>query len=129
MSNLRHVPTESPQQIHAAMVRGEVVLIDVREPNEYAVERIHGALLFPLSTFDPAGLPDEFGKRVVLQCGSGKRSEMAFQRAFAAGVLVRSHMAGGIMAWKAAGLPLVSNDPAMGAVGDRFRGFDGDGHA
>ena len=39
------VPTETPQQIHDAMARGEIVLIDVREPSEYAAERIHGAML------------------------------------------------------------------------------------
>ena len=89
------VPTETPQQVHDAMARGEIVLVDVREPSEYAVERIHGAMLFPLSTFDPAALPDAVGKQVVLQCGSGKRSEMAFQKAASAGVLVRSHMGGG----------------------------------
>ena len=88
MFTTRAVPTETPQQVHDAMARGEIVLIDVREPSEFAVERIHGALLFPLSTFDPAGLPDAVGKQVVLQCGSGKRSEMAFRKAFAAGVKV-----------------------------------------
>ncbi len=120
MFKSRVVPTETPHQIHGAMARGEIVLVDVREPSEYAVERIHGAMLFPLSTFDPAGLPDAQGKQVVLQCGSGKRSEMAFRKAFAAGVLVRGHMGGGIMAWKAAGLPVVSTDPSTGAVRDRI---------
>ncbi len=119
MFKARSVPTETPKQIHDAMTRGEVILIDVREPSEYAVERIHGAMLFPLSTFDPAGLPDAMGKQVVLHCGSGKRSGMAFQKAFAAGVVVRSHMDGGIMAWKATGLPVVSTDPSTGAVRDR----------
>jgi rhodanese-related sulfurtransferase len=114
------IPTETPQQIRDAMTRGEVVLIDVREPGEYASERIPSAVLYPLSTFDPAALPDEVGKQVVLQCGSGKRSEAAFKRAVAAGVKVRSHMGGGIMAWKAAGLPIVSTDPSTGATRDRF---------
>ena len=82
MFKSRVVPTETPQQIHDAMARGEIILVDVREPSEYAVERIHGAMLFPLSTFDPAGLPDAQGKQVVLQCGSGKRSDMAFRKAF-----------------------------------------------
>ena len=114
------VPTETPQQVHDAMVRGEIVLIDVREPSEYAVERIHGAMLFPLSAFDPASLPAVGDKGIVLQCGSGKRSEMAFRKAFSAGVLVRSHMGGGIMAWKASGLPVVTVDPATGVVQDRL---------
>lgn len=113
------IPTESPVQVHEALKRGEIILIDVREPNEYAVERIHGALLYPLSTFDPAALPDEEGKQVVLQCGSGKRSEMAYAKAAAAGMKVRSHMAGGIMAWKMAGLPVISTDPSTGVVRDK----------
>lgn len=119
MFGSRKVPTETPRDVHDAMTRGEVILIDVREPNEYAVERIHGALLFPLSTFDPASLPDEFGKQVVLQCGSGKRSEMAYNKAVAAGVKVRGHMGGGIMAWKAAGLPVIATDPSSGVIRDR----------
>jgi len=113
------VPTETPQQIHDAMVRGEIILIDVREPAEYAAERIHGAMLFPLSTFDPQALPDAVGKALVFQCGSGKRSETAYDKATRAGVSVRAHMAGGIGAWKAAGLPTVTVDPATGAVVDR----------
>ena len=38
---------------------------------EFAAERIHGALNFPLSTFDPAALPAAGDKLIVLQCGSG----------------------------------------------------------
>ena len=113
------VPTETPQQIHDAMARGEIILIDVREPAEYAAERIHGAMLFPLSTFDPKALPDAIGKALVFQCGSGKRSETAYDKATRAGVSVRAHRAGGIGAWKAAGLPTVTVDPATGAVVDR----------
>ncbi len=115
------VPTETPRQIHDALMRGEIVLIDVREPAEYASERIHGAMLYPLSTFDPTALPDEVGKQVVLQCGSGKRSETAFRKAIAAGVKVRSHMDGGIMAWKQAGLQVVKTNPDTGQVEDRFQ--------
>ena len=112
-------PTESPKQIHDAIARGEIVLVDVREPGEYAAERIHGALLFPLSTFDPAALPHDKGQPIVLHCGSGKRSATAFAQCRRAAVPVRAHMGGGILAWKAAGLPTVSVDPGTGAVRDR----------
>lgn len=120
MFKSRAITTETPQQVHDAMVRGEIVLIDVREPSEYAAECIRGAMLFPLSSFDPGGLPAVEGKQVVLHCGSGKRSETAFRKACVAGVSVRSHMAGGIIAWKTAGLPVVSIDPSTGAVRDRI---------
>ena len=48
----------TPARLRQGLEAGEIVLVDVREPGEYAAERIHGALLFPLSTFDPAALPD-----------------------------------------------------------------------
>jgi rhodanese-related sulfurtransferase len=109
----------TPQQVHDAMRQGHIVLIDVREPQEYASEHIHGALLFPLSTFDPAALPAADSRPIVFQCGSGKRSAMAVARCQAAGVDVSRHLKGGIMAWKQAGLPTASLDPATGAVVDR----------
>lgn len=111
-------PTMSAQEISGALSRGEIVLIDVREPMEFAAERIHGALLYPLSTFDPAELPHDEKRPIVFQCGSGKRSATAFNAAKSAGVPVKAHMAGGIGAWKAAGLPTVTLDPASGAVRD-----------
>lgn len=112
-------PTMSPDQIAEALARREIVLVDVREPMEFAAERIHGALLYPLSTFDAALLPKDAKQPIVLHCGSGKRSAAAFAACVQAGVPVRAHMRGGIGAWKAAGLPTVTIDPASGAVRDR----------
>ena len=40
-----------------------MVLVDVREPNETAVERFPGAVLVPLSAFDPAAIPTFRGTR------------------------------------------------------------------
>lgn len=107
----------SPAQVDALLKAGEILLVDVREPPEYAAGRIHGALNFPLSTFDPKALPTH-ERTVVLQCGSGKRSAMAVERCLKAGVPVDSHLAGGIMAWREAGLATTVFDPASGAVRD-----------
>lgn len=106
----------TPTQVSALLKKGEIVLIDVREPAEYAAGRIHGALNYPLSTFDPAALPLPADRTVVLQCGSGKRSATAIERCQRAGVDVDSHLAGGISAWRAAGLPTTVFDPTTGAV-------------
>jgi rhodanese-related sulfurtransferase len=119
MFGMKPVPTETSLQVRDALEKGEIILIDVREPTEYAAERIHGALLFPLSTFDPKALPDNEGKQILFQCGSGKRSETAFRKAQAAGVAARGHLGGGIGAWKAAGLPTVTVDPETGDLRDR----------
>lgn len=107
------------QEAHGAFGAGEIILIDVREPAEFAAERIHGAMLFPLSTFDPAMLPQGGSRPIVFHCGSGKRSLDALRRCAAAGVEARGHIAGGIAAWKAARLPTVAIDPTTGKVRDR----------
>lgn len=91
------------EQVKAGLEDGTILLVDVREPNELAAERIPGAVDFPLSSFDPAALPDPAGKRLVFSCRSGRRSVTASQAAQAAGLPYGAHMAGGILAWKAAG--------------------------
>lgn len=105
----------SPVQVRALLDKAEIQLVDVREPAEFAVERIDGALNLPLSTFDPAALPDHSERPIVFQCGSGKRSAMAVERCQTAGLPVDSHLAGGIAAWRGAGLPTIAFDPATGA--------------
>ena len=94
--------------VSGRLARGEILLIDVREPAEYAAERITGAVSFPLSNFDAAKLPDPAGKTIVFHCGIGKRSMMALNLCQHAGLSLDTHLAGGLQAWKAAGLPTIS---------------------
>jgi rhodanese-related sulfurtransferase len=54
----------------------------------------------------------------VFQCGSGKRSATAVERCQAQHLHFDAHLAGGIAAWRAAGLPTVAFDPNTGAVRD-----------
>ena len=108
----------APADVARWMAERAIQLIDVREPDEYAAERIHGALLYPLSTFDPRALPETGGK-IVFQCGSGMRSARALAAAEAAGLSVAGHLAGGIKAWKDAGLPVISIDPNTGKPFER----------
>jgi rhodanese-related sulfurtransferase len=96
----------TPEEVSARMKIGGVELIDVREPGEYDAERIPGAMLFPLSTFDPHALPKNVD--IIFQCGTGKRSGMAVAKAQAAGLRHCAHLAGGIQAWKSAGLPTLT---------------------
>ena len=84
---------------------GTMLLVDVREPNETAVESYPDAVIVPLSSFDPAQIPDPEGKRVVFACRSGRRSVTASLAAQDSGYPYDSHLAGGILAWKVAGLP------------------------
>jgi len=95
-----------PEEVSEGLATNTIMLIDVREPNETARERIGGALLAPLSQFDPIDLPDPQGRVVVFTCASGVRSVKAAEIAQAAGFAYDAHLAGGIKAWKAAGLPV-----------------------
>ena len=109
----------APQDVARRLKDDSIVLVDVRELAEFAAERIHGALLFPLSTFDPHALPDPGKREVVFQCGSGVRSAQAVTKCQAAGFGHDLHMAGGLKAWKVAGLPTISLDPATGQPRDQ----------
>ena len=97
----------TPSELQALLAAGHVALIDVREPNEFAVEHIPGAINAPLSGFDATALPVSAGKTVILQCAGGKRSGMALDKCAAASAAIDTHLGGGLAAWKAAGLPTV----------------------
>lgn len=95
----------SVEEVKAGLEAGTILLVDVREPNETAAESIPGAVDFPLSSFDAHALPDPGDKMLVFSCRSGQRSQKAAAAAQAAGIDLHRHMAGGILAWKAAGFP------------------------
>ncbi|HUO98792.1 MAG TPA: rhodanese-like domain-containing protein [Rhizomicrobium sp.] len=83
-----------------------IVLIDVREPYEFRAERIAGAISLPLSIFSVRALPASNGRSIVFQCASGGRSARAVMACQKAGLPHDSHLKGGILAWRAAGLPV-----------------------
>ena len=100
----------TPEELKRWLDADQCVLIDVREDAEHREERIAGAQPMPLSRFDPQKLrAAHAGKRIVFHCKGGKRSTSACQR-FSDGEEQTQQLAGGIDAWKAAGLPTVKPD-------------------
>jgi rhodanese-related sulfurtransferase len=97
-----------PDEVSKGMAEGRYLLVDVRELNEVAVEAYPGGIVVPLSSFDAKDIPDPQGKEVVFACRSGKRSVTSSLAAQAAGFAYDKHLAGGILGWKAAGLPTKS---------------------
>jgi rhodanese-related sulfurtransferase len=112
--SVEQIQTLDAKDVARLLKAGEILLVDVREASEFAAERIAGALLYPLSTFDASQLPPDGPRRLVFHCGSGKRSLTAAERRLAAGARVAAHLGGGLLAWKAAGLPVIAIDPATG---------------
>ena len=98
----------TPDEVSKGLAEGRYLLVDVREPNEVAAEAYPDGVVVPLSSFDPSDIPDPHGKQVVFACRSGKRSVTASLAAQAAGLPYDKHLAGGMLGWKAAGLPTKS---------------------
>ncbi len=81
-------------------------LVDVREPVEYAEERIAGAKLIPLSQLETRLSEVGNARPVVVMCRSGKRGGEALKKLEALNHSGVRNLEGGILAWKAAGLPV-----------------------
>ena len=106
----------SPTQVQQWLTSGDAILVDVREPEEHARERIAGARSLPLSRFDPAHAASlaKPGQKLVFHCKGGHRSADAARRCTGqAGVPVLS-MTGGINAWKSDNLPVEINTKVFG---------------
>lgn len=101
---LRRISAESAK---ALLDRGGAVLIDVREADEHARERVEGARLAPLSQFDPQAFAGERSKIAVFHCNSGNRTKLAADQLLSAGFAQTFELEGGLVAWKRAGLPVV----------------------
>ncbi len=86
------------EEFEQAVKAGECVVVDVREPHEFASAHIPRSLNMPMSSFDPQRLPSE--KPVVLICHSGRRSDSALSQAHAIGREDVRHYAGGIVGWR-----------------------------
>lgn len=95
---------------------GRALLVDVREEDEFAEDRISGALNMPLSSFDPARLPETGGRRLVLVCGVGRRSAQAAGILMAAGHTEVTHLRGGMLAWDDAQFRTVSHSAQVSPV-------------
>lgn len=120
MTSPAHVLSSPQASVSADLVRqwiaaGDALLVDVRDAEEYADEHIPGAILLPLSTLDARALPDAQGRRIVLQCLTGKRSATALTRLTEQGVNGLLHLEGGLLAWKKAGGRTVEADEAVAA--------------
>lgn len=102
-------PQIDVEEAHRRLGQGEL-LIDVREPRERDEVRIPGSRLLPMSEFlerYQEELPRD--RELMIQCRSGSRSaevtRILLQQGYRA-----VNVAGGILAWESAGLPVVHGE-------------------
>jgi rhodanese-related sulfurtransferase len=103
-----------PQRVAELLERGEIQLVDVREPYEWDEGRIPGARHIELERLASRAAEIGRDRPVVFQCRLGARSAMA-TAAFRASGWDAYNLTGGIQAWTDAGLPL---EPEGGRVAD-----------
>ena len=103
-----------PDQVADLHERGEIQLVDVREPYEYEAGHIAGARHIELERLASQAETIDRERPVVFQCRLGARAGMAAQ-AFRASGYQAYNMDGGLQAWAERGLPL---EPDGGHVAD-----------
>ena len=102
----------TPKQVAELLAQGEIQLIDVRTAEEHAAGRIAGGRLIELTDLAEHAATIDRDRPVVIYCRSGSRSAMATSALSHAGYDAHN-MAGGMLEWDAAGLPI---EPAGGYV-------------
>jgi rhodanese-related sulfurtransferase len=104
------LPTIKPAEARRLLDSG-ALLIDIREADEHAREKIPGARHLPLSKLDEADLAVHQGKPVIFHCKSGARTQANAPRLAGkvAGACDAFVVEGGLDAWRKAGLPVVSD--------------------
>ncbi len=79
----------------------DFVLVDVREPNEYEINRIPGSVLIPKGEFLNGNALEQLpaDKQIVMHCKSGVRSAETLAIVKGAGYADAVHVGGGVVAW------------------------------
>ncbi|WP_309643180.1 rhodanese family protein [Phenylobacterium sp.] len=98
--------TLAPDKVADLLRRGRALLIDIREPDEFARRHIQGAQSRPLSSFDAARLAARPDQTVIFACKSGMRTAANCERLVAGLDRDAFLLEGGVDAWAAAGLPV-----------------------
>ena len=94
------IPELTPAELAAKQQRkDDFDLIDVREPHEWAIAKIPGARLVPLSAFTDSLHQFDSARDIVVHCKMGGRSAKAVRQLQAAGFKKVWNLAGGILRW------------------------------
>lgn len=86
------------------------LLLDVRQPEEWVEGHVDGAVLIPLGELGSRIKEIPVDQDVLIICRSGNRSGQALDLLRAAGLKRTTSISGGINAWIAAGLPIVTGN-------------------
>lgn len=101
----------SPADVAARLKQG-ALLVDIREPDEFARRHVAGAVSRPLSAFEQAHLRIGPGQDVIFTCRTGNRTAVNCTRLAGSVDGDAWVLDGGVDGWAAAGLPVVEDRKA-----------------
>ena len=97
----RMAPRELQMLLADPRVPGTLMLVDVREPREFAAGHLPGAINMPMGELDRRLAELPAGSTAVFMCRSGGRSLRACGQALRAGAVTPVQLEGGLLAWAA----------------------------
>ena len=100
-----------PGEVARRLSADDLVVIDVRDRDEWRDAQVEGASHLPLDELDQRSDELPHDRPIAFICRTGKRSETAAERAAEQG-LNAGNVTGGIEAWAKAGLPVRPGDAA-----------------
>ena len=109
LGSIRMGADYTPQEVAELLGRGDIQLVDVRQGYEHEAGHIAGGRHVELAELAAAAGTIDRDRPVVFYCRSGSRSAMAAE-AFSGAGYDAHNMAGGLLEWEAAGLPLEPED-------------------
>jgi rhodanese-related sulfurtransferase len=98
----------TPQQLNELLSKGDIDVVDVRDPSEWSSGHLHGARLVPLEHFRKNAKSSLPRDGVVFVCAAGVRSQTAARTAAALGLTKVYSLIGGTRNWVKAGFSLAS---------------------
>ncbi|MDZ4375101.1 MAG: rhodanese family protein [Phenylobacterium sp.] len=102
----------TPDQVDKRLIGRRAVLVDIREPDEFARRHVKGAVSRPLSSLESTRLEIEPGRDVIFTCRTGMRTGANGQRLAGSVDCPAFVLEGGVDAWASAGLPVVEDREA-----------------
>ena len=101
-ASLEHVRRLEPAELRETLncdAASRIMLVDVREPHEFAIGRLEGSINIPIGD-----LPRRLGEipraaTPIFLCRSGRRSLAACELALRDGIEAPAHLEGGLLAW------------------------------
>jgi hydroxyacylglutathione hydrolase len=105
----RIIPADMAEELAGP---GAPLLLDVRNPREWAAKHIDGSVNLPLNHLQERIAEIPRNRRIAVHCAGGYRSSIAASILQGHGITNLAEMAGGLAAWEAAKLPTLSPEPA-----------------